>query len=330
VVVLDNADDLASRLYRLLRQHGEWPADRLAAALDVSPDALSKGLDELEQMGLVRRGTAVWTTIDPMLALEQVLTDHSRAITEWTNTAGRLASDVGAMVARMPALRAAVDDVAMNTVLEGNETARSFLAELGESLQHELLAVHAGGALTQAAIDAALPQDLAVLERGVQVRTIYQSSAVRSVATRTYLERLDEAGAVVRIRDTLPFRMVLADGSTAVCSMRWAEGRSGAIVVRGVAFIHLLRRMFDFCWAEATPLDRAVRRAAGTERAEQLDDEQRLMLRLLADGATDQAIARQLGVAPRTCTRKLRTLFELLGVESRFQAGVEAARRDLI
>ncbi len=227
-MVLDNADDLASRLYRLLRQHGEWPADRLAAALDVSPDALSKGLDELEQMGLVRRGTAVWTTIDPMLALEQVLTDHSRAITEWTNTAGRLASDVGAMVARMPALRAAVDDVAMNTVLEGNETARSFLAELGESLQHELLAVHAGGALTQAAIDAALPQDLAVLERGVQVRTIYQSSAVRSVATRTYLERLDEAGAVVRIRDTLPFRMVLADGSTAVCSMRRAAADAAA------------------------------------------------------------------------------------------------------
>jgi len=330
VVVLDNADDLASRLYRLLRQHGEWPGDRLATALDVSPDALSKGLDELEQMGLIRKLGDGWTVIDPMLALEQVLTNHSRAISEWSDTAARLAGDVGAMVSRMPALRAAVDDVAMNTVLEGNETARSFLAELGGTLQHELLAVHAGGALTQAAIDAALPQDLAVLERGVLVRTIYQSSAVRSVATRTYLQRLAEAGAVVRIRDTLPFRMVLADSATAVCSMRWAEGRSGAIVVRGVAFLHLLRRMFDFCWAEATPLESAVRRAAGTERAEQLDDEQRLMLRLLADGATDQAIARQLGVAPRTCTRKLRALFEHLGVESRFQAGVEAARRDLI
>ncbi len=329
-MVPDNADDIASRLYRLVRQHGDWPGEKLSAALDVTPDALAKALDELEQMGLVRRAGDGWVVIDPMLALEQVLTNHSRAITAWSDTAGRLAADVGTMVARMPALRSAVDDVAMNTVLEGNETARAFLAELGGSLQHELLAVHAGGALTQAAIDAALPQDLAVLERGVEVRTIYQSSAVRSVATLTYLERLAAAGAAVRIRDTLPFRMVLADGATAVCSMRWAEGRSGAVVVRGVAFVHLLRRVFDFCWAEATPLERAVRRDAVAERQRELDDEQRLLLRLLADGATDQAIARHLGVAPRTCTRKLRALFELLGVESRFQAGVEAARRGLI
>lgn len=329
-----NSDDLASRLYRLLRQHGDWSAENLAGALKTSPDALAKALDELGQMGLVRRDSAGrWTVVDPMLALEQVLSDHNRAITAWSDTADRLAADVATMVARMPALRSAVDDVAIDTVLEGNDTAREFLAELGGTVQHELLTVHAGGALTQQAIDAALPEDLAVLQRGIEVRTIYQSSAVRSVPTLTYLQHLAAAGATVRIREALPFRMVLADGATAVCSMRWAEGRSGAVVVRGVAFLQLLRRIFDFCWAESTPLDRAVRRAAGQDRdalTEELDEEQRLMLRLLADGATDQAIARQLGVAPRTCTRKLRSLFELLGVESRFQAGVEAARRELI
>ena len=327
----DSSDDVSSRLYRLLGQHGDWADDRLAEALDVTPGALAKAVEELEQMGLVRgRAGGGWAVVDPMLAMEQVLSDHSRAMTEWSSAATRLAGDMRTMVARMPALRAAVDDAAMNTVLEGNDTAREFLTELGGTLQHELLTVHAGGALTQPAIDAALPQDLAVLERGVEVRTIYQSSAVRSVPTLTYLQRLAEAGAVVRIRDSLPFRMVLADGATAVCSMRWAEGRSGAVVVRGVGFLQLLRRMFDFCWAEAIPLDRAVRRSAGPDPGEYLDDEQRLMLRLLADGLTDQAIARHLGVAPRTFTRKLRALFEALGIESRFQAGVEAARRDLI
>ncbi|WP_109505257.1 helix-turn-helix domain-containing protein [Nocardioides speluncae] len=332
----DHNDELASRLYRLLRQHDDWSDERLSEALAVSPDALSKAREELARMGLVRRVAGLdeqgarWLVVDPMLAVEQVMADQGRAIAEWSSTAGRLAADIESLVGMVPALRAAVDDAAMNTVLEGNETARAFLAELGGTVQRELLTVHSGGALPQEAIDAALPQDLAVLERGIEVRTIYLSSAVRSVPTRGYLERLAEAGASVRIRETLPFRMVLADGATAVCSMRWAEGRSGAIVVRGGAFVQLLRRMFDYCWAEATPLARAVGRVPDAAHAEQLDDEQLLMLRLLADGLTDQAIARQLGVAPRTFTRKLRALFEELGIESRFQAGVEAARRDLI
>lgn len=333
----DHTDELASRLYRLLRQHDDWSDEQLAEALTVAPDALAKAREELVRMGLVRRlagldqQTVRWLVVDPMLAVEQVMADQGRAIAEWSSTAGRLAADIESLVGMVPALRAAVDDAAMNTVLEGNETARAFLAELGGTVQRELLTVHSGGALPQEAIDAALPHDLAVLERGIEVRTIYLSSAIRSVPTLGYLERLTEAGAAVRIRETLPFRMVLADGATAVCSMRWAEGRSGAIVVRGGAFVQLLRRMFDYCWAEATPLERAVGgRVPGTDQTEQLDDEQLLMLRLLADGLTDQAIARQLGVAPRTFTRKLRALFETLGIESRFQAGVEAARRDLI
>jgi len=324
------SDDLSSRLYRLLRQHSDWSDDQQAEALAATPDALDKARNELSQLGLVRRIGEHWAVIDPMRAVEKVLADHGRSIAEWSTTAGRLAADVESMLTLLPALRAAVDDAAMNTVLEGNETAREFLAELGGSLQRELLTVHSGGALPQEAIDAALPQDLAVLERGVEVKTIYLTSAVRSLPTLAYLERLSEAGAQVRIRDTLPFRMVLADGNTAVCSMKWAEGRSGAVVVRGGAFVQLLRRMFDFCWAEATPMTRSVGRPLGTDPAGRLDDEQRLMLRLLADGLTDQAIARQLGVAPRTFTRKLRTLFEELGIESRFQAGVEAVRRDLI
>ncbi|KQZ70009.1 hypothetical protein ASD66_09995 [Nocardioides sp. Root151] len=329
-LVPDSAHDLAISLYRLARQNGDWSDDRMTETLGVTPEALAAAREELVQLGLVR-GTAGerWTVVDPMRAAEQVLQDHGRSVADWSETASRLAADIESMAALLPALRVVVDDDAMNTVLEGNETARAFLAELGDSLQHQLLTAHSGGALPQEAIDAALPQDLAVLERGVEVRTIYLTSAVRSLPTLRYLEQLTEAGAQVRIRDTLPFRMVLADGVTAVCSMKWAEGRSGAVVVRGSAYVQLLTRMFEFCWAEATPMEATIGRPVRTNGPD-LDDEQRLMLRLFADGLTDQAIARQLGVAPRTFTRKTRLLFEQLGIESRFQAGVQAVRRGLV
>lgn len=322
--------DTAIKLYRLARQHHDWSDDQLSEALDIPPDNLETVRKELHQLGLLRSvEEGRWAVVDPMHAAEQVLQDHGRAVAQWSDTAARLAWDIDSMAALLPALRVVMEDDAQNTVLEGNETARQFLAELGDSLQHELLTVHSGGALPQEAIDAALPKDLAVLERGVEVRTVYLSSAVRSLPTLGYLEQLSDAGAQVRIRDTLPFRMVLADRVTAVCSMKWAEGRSGAVVVRGSTYVQLLRRMFEFCWAEAQPMEAVIGRSTRPS-GDDLDAEQRLMLRLFSDGLTDQAIARQLGVAPRTFTRKLRILFEQLEVDSRFQAGVEAVRRGLV
>ncbi|KRF17311.1 hypothetical protein ASG90_08435 [Nocardioides sp. Soil797] len=320
--------DLTISLYRLARRHRDWDRAQLAEVLGITVDELETAGKELQQLGLVLPGDS-WTAVEPMHAAQQLLQQHGQSVAAWSESAARLAVDIDAMAALLPELRVLAEDDAQNTVLEGNETARQFLAELGHSLQRELLTVHSGGALSQEAIDAALPQDLAVLERGVEVRTVYLSSAVRSLPTLRYLEQLSEAGAQVRIRDTLPFRMVLADGATAVCSMKWAEGRSGAVVVRGSTFTQLLRRVFDFCWAEATPMGAFGGRSSRTT-GDDLDDEQRLMLRLFHDGLTDQAIARQLGVAPRTFTRKLRILFEQLEVESRFQAGVEAVRRGLV
>jgi DNA-binding NarL/FixJ family response regulator len=47
----------------------------------------------------------------------------------------------------------------------------------------------------------------------------------------------------------------------------------------------------------------------------------------VAAGATDDVIARQLGISPRTLRRRLHDLFDELGASNRFHAGVEAARR---
>jgi DNA-binding NarL/FixJ family response regulator len=48
---------------------------------------------------------------------------------------------------------------------------------------------------------------------------------------------------------------------------------------------------------------------------------------LLTVGASDQVVARQLGVSVRTVERRVRYLTEHLGAATRFQAGVQAVRR---
>ncbi|MET8624763.1 helix-turn-helix transcriptional regulator, partial [Kitasatospora sp. NPDC004669] len=49
-------------------------------------------------------------------------------------------------------------------------------------------------------------------------------------------------------------------------------------------------------------------------------------LGLLADGHTDDAIAKRLGVSPRTARRIATDLMERLSARSRFQAGALAAK----
>lgn len=54
------------------------------------------------------------------------------------------------------------------------------------------------------------------------------------------------------------------------------------------------------------------------------------ILSLLSAGRTDAAIARQSGISQRTVERRVRALMNQLGAATRFQAGVQAARRGWI
>ncbi|MFC6678324.1 response regulator transcription factor [Nonomuraea ferruginea] len=51
------------------------------------------------------------------------------------------------------------------------------------------------------------------------------------------------------------------------------------------------------------------------------------VVRLAAQGLSDEAIARHLGVSVRTVRTRFAEAMTELGAQSRFQAGVEAARR---
>jgi DNA-binding NarL/FixJ family response regulator len=67
-----------------------------------------------------------------------------------------------------------------------------------------------------------------------------------------------------------------------------------------------------------------------TNARDRLGERQAQTLALLAAGASDSTIARQMGVSQRTVERHVRQIMDTLGVTTRFQAGVHAARRGLL
>jgi DNA-binding NarL/FixJ family response regulator len=68
----------------------------------------------------------------------------------------------------------------------------------------------------------------------------------------------------------------------------------------------------------------------GAEDSVALTPRERQVLRLIADGADNGAIGRELSISPHTVKRYVKNIFEKLGVRSRVQAAVHAARVGLL
>ncbi|WP_432945884.1 response regulator transcription factor [Kribbella sp. CA-253562] len=67
-----------------------------------------------------------------------------------------------------------------------------------------------------------------------------------------------------------------------------------------------------------------------TAHDNELGEQQRQLLRLMAQGFPDTTIARRLSLGPRTLARRISELYAVLGVETRFQAGAAAERLGLL
>ena len=70
--------------------------------------------------------------------------------------------------------------------------------------------------------------------------------------------------------------------------------------------------------------------ARGEEHRQSLTPREQAVLRLMADGADNGAIGRELSISPHTVKQYVTNIFEKLGVRSRVQAAVHAVRVGLV
>ncbi|MET7856316.1 LuxR C-terminal-related transcriptional regulator [Streptomyces sp. NPDC005318] len=213
-------------------------------------------------------------------------------------------------------------------VIHGAEATRHRFAQLLGGARQEILVFP-----TEVAVavdrDAADPMVEDVLRRGVGVRTVISRHHLQADGMMAAARQSSDTGVQVRVANDVPVRMLVCDRANALMSLSQEGGGNEAdsLVVHGTALIQALSLLFEQYWRRAQPLPLyADPGAAGKSGAAGPTTEDRLVLSLLGLGLSDRKIAAQLDISLRTVERRLRSLMELAGAQSRFQLGLYAAR----
>jgi DNA-binding CsgD family transcriptional regulator len=317
-------DPVAESVYRGMLGRPQGVAE-LCQQLNLPEKDIRGALDRLSEMALVRTSMddpSQLHAVSPHVGLELLI---ARQQAELEARQKRLE------VSRLAAARLILEydgrqesDTSDSTVryLRGLDAIRDQLTVLNDRVTEELLTFAPGGPQTPDNMRASRPLNRKLLERGVQMRTIYLDSIRNDQPTLEYAHWLSERGCQVRTAPSLPNRMIIYDREVAVIAADIDNTAAGAVQLSSQGMIVMLHALFESVWHCAVPLKAPARPDPTGLTRQQLE-----ALRLLALGHTDGTVGKRLGVSSRTARRIASGVMAALDARSRFQAGVLAVQR---
>ncbi len=309
-------DGQSERVYRfVLRNPGSTYLSICDGVGMSRPDLLAR-LSPLLARRLIRVAEETVTPEPPDIALGRLMSGEMRRLARAEERLAVAQSDVGTYVSdHVLGQRASTEPVPLDRIPAGE--LGTVITALIANLTGEMLFLRPDQWIlpTGAAADAAV---IAALKAGGSSRCIYPARVVderpESVLARA------AAGEQVRVVATLANRMAVFGSEAAILPEEWDGESAGRLVIRQPGIVRACRMLFDEMWRHAVtvPVLGEPRIAAHSRRQ---------LLELLARGAKDEQIARSMGISLRTVRRRIADLLAELGVDSRFQAGMEAVRR---
>jgi DNA-binding CsgD family transcriptional regulator/sugar-specific transcriptional regulator TrmB len=314
--------DEATTYLALLRQPGSAVAE-LAPLTGLGAEATARALAALEAAGLADRGAARDASYHPMppdLAFESVLLERARQLRE----ARELVHSLTAQYSSVAAGRGRDDSVV--EVISDRQAALARWREAHASAQVQVRAAEVPPYLE--AQTEPNPIEVELLSRGVPHRVLYDTSVAGLAGRFDELKDGIRSGEQARVLPGVPVRALIVDDRLAVLPANSGRMLSeGLLLVRPGNLLLALSSLFELLWERAVPL-RFSDVGAGPDEADGgNEDLDRLILRLLAVGLTDQAVARQLNLSQRTVQRHVAALMTRLGARTRLQAGVQGIRQ---
>jgi DNA-binding CsgD family transcriptional regulator len=309
------------RAYRYLLAHPGASAREVAEGCGLAGEAAASALSTLADARMVVRTDAQPPTFVPSppdVALDLLILQRKQEAEQARAALGELMDEFsqGARKQRFPYEIEFVPDPqdVLARSLQLHHSARTQLRRLDAPpyLQH-------ADKLTIEQTDA---------HRKVRHRAVCDVRGLEIPARLADLESCVAAGEEARILPDLDYKLMLVDDDVAFVPVIEGGRFASALVVRSADVVRGLIKLFELTWNAALPFASA-RETPGDAPAGFTPSDRRL-LTLLALGIKDEAIAREMQVGVRTVERRIRNVMTLLGVRTRFQAGIEAERRGLL
>ena len=284
---------------------------------------LRQAFELLTEVGLVVKSDdgAQWRAVDPAAVQAQVVAPLGQQGAELIAESAHWAQAFNGLAHAWRRSPSAVGGPFAE--IRGGVTIGNFLASLVSDAEEELLTAQPQDRRGVKQLGAAGAREIAVLKRGVKMRTLYQHAARRGADTRKYVAAVTAAGAEVRTLDEFFNRLIVVDRRIAVIPGH--EGLATAMVISEPSMVGYLVDMFERHWERARPFTNSesslMRDIAAEQRA--------MTIRMLLEGRADPAGAKRLGVSPRTYAAYVADLKNEFEVETRFQLGYEMGKRGI-
>jgi sugar-specific transcriptional regulator TrmB/AraC-like DNA-binding protein len=316
-------------VYTALLEHPGSTLSEISTPGGLSRRRAQTALRGLEQQGLVSRSPGHpprYLPAPPTVAVEALIADRHQELQQARLAAARLEERARRLTDRH------ADGGELVEVVTGAEAVARRYNQLEQAAREEVLIFDRPPYYTTSQIDAVNETERSSLARGVVWRAVYSQDSLLLPGGPEHARRMIGLGEQARMFAQLPLKLEIVDRRVAVVPLDLRDpGRGGGtLIVRTSSLLDALHVLFEFIWDRAVPLrlnggtDPVVAIADGAGRA---DADQ--LLAMLAAGLKDETIARQLGISLRTLERRMRDLFDGLDAQTRFQAGWQAARRQL-
>ncbi|MET9917459.1 helix-turn-helix transcriptional regulator [Streptomyces sp. NPDC006435] len=317
--------DLA--VYGWVLEHRTGGAEAVAEGVGIAEGEAGASLERLLRARLLHAqdgsgGTRTVFAVAPETALAQLAAPVEARIREQQARLAEMREDLGPFVARYHQRHAYGEALEL---LENVQDVRNTLNRASDRCRKEVLTSQpGGGARVPEAMREALVRDRAMLERGIRLRTLYHHTARFNGPSQAYVAAASALGGEYRTAHELFGRLIVFDREVAFIPVR--DDSWGAVVIREPSTVAYLCEIFEQAWDRATPFADAA--SQGLEEVSREIHE--TIVRLLAAGLKDEAIARRLGMSLRTARRHIADIMDELGAASRFQAGAQAAAQGLL
>ncbi len=244
--------------------------------------------------------------------------DVDMVIHQWQATLQTMAGQFLAEAQLVPAQLRELSDayrrsrpkIAPVEYVTGTQAINERIAAAVRGASEELLSAQASGPRPAHVLAASYVQDMAALERGLVLRTIYLPSVRGDEPTARWARTVTERGAEIRTSRHLS-RMIIIDRRLAVTSVL-TRGEPDPVAVDRAVFItdetvvQLLVAAWERDWARAQPWD-------GVDAGVTLTQLQRDILEGIGRGLEQEDVAAELHVSRRTVANRLSELREATG-----------------